>query len=79
MTTVSTVGHLSACGSRSPVKAVDRSGDQQPSLGEFTSVLNRLVGELTGGHSTGGLGSAATAVGTATPLTHTSGQPSSSK
>lgn len=70
MTMVSTVGSLSPGVSKSLFTAVDRNGDQQLSVGEFTAFLDRLVGELTGGHSTGGLGSAATAVGTLSPLTH---------
>lgn len=63
MATVSTVGSLSPDVSRSLFKAVDRNGDRQISVGEFTAFLNRFIGELTGGHSTGGLGSAAPAIG----------------
>jgi hypothetical protein len=71
MTTVSTMGSLTPSVSKSLFTAVDRNGDQQLSVGEFTAFLDRLVGDLTGGHSTGGLGSAATAIGKsvgATPL-----------
>jgi len=62
MTTVSTMGSLTPSVSKSLFTAVDRNGDQQLSVGEFTAFLDRLVGDLTGGHSTGGLGSAATAI-----------------
>ena len=69
MTTLSTVGSLSPDVSRSVFTAIDRNGDQQLSVGEFTAFLDRRVGGLTGGHPTGGLGSAATAIGTSADTT----------
>ena len=62
MNTISTAGHISPDVSRSLFKAIDRNGDQQLSIDEFASFLNRLAGTLAGGQSTGGLGSAATAI-----------------
>jgi hypothetical protein len=48
--------------SQSVFTALDRNGDRRLSADEFTVFLNKLVGQPTGGNSTGDLGSAATAV-----------------
>jgi hypothetical protein len=48
--------------SQSVFTAADRNGDRQLSASEFTTFLNALIGNLSGRKTTGGLGSAATAI-----------------
>jgi hypothetical protein len=62
MSAISNMGTLTPGVSNSLFTTVDRNGDGQLTAGEFTEFLNTLIGNLSGGHSTGGLGSAATAI-----------------
>jgi hypothetical protein len=71
MATVSSVGGLSPDVAQSIFQAVDRNGDQQVSLSEFTAFLNRLAGELTGAQTTGDTSSAATTIAKAAATTST--------